>query len=145
MGDMALTRERVLDRGVVGIATRSGGVFYPFRDPPNVDVFSIPEVGWRMSRIPRFGAATMVDYNLAQHSVLVSEFIEEMTGDLSEAYEGLGHDFHEMAAGIGDVVSPVKAQFPAIKAHGERVQSAFAAHWGFLGIRCVRRCTGRMM
>lgn len=95
---------------------------------PNASDIALDDIAWALSRIPRFAGHTITEvvYNVAQHSVYVSELVEElMTSkedfildddvwtavlDISDKpqlfIKALMHDAHE--AYTGDIPSPIK-------------------------------------
>lgn len=112
------------------IETVSGKLVNPANpDPNNIE---LNDIAWSLSRIPRFAGHTIteVPYNVAQHSIYVSELLEKLfkdpgslTGDIEimqAAYrvtvsndsvrtvcaKALLHDAHE--AYFGDIPSPIK-------------------------------------
>jgi hypothetical protein len=54
----------------------------------------------------RFGGHSRVFYSVAQHSVIVSELVEQRGGDAEDAFAALMHDAAE--AYLGDMPHPVK-------------------------------------
>lgn len=70
--------------------------------PP--DAISIRDIAAHLSKICRFAGATQSFYSVAQHSILVSNFMAEW-GPRGQLY-GLLHDAHE--AYTGDIPQPVK-------------------------------------
>ena len=105
-------------------------------DPRPEDIL-LNDIAWATSRIPRFAGHTItqVPYNVAQHSVYVSELLEELLGstngfeldqrtrkaigsivlrgDINEVLiKALLHDAHE--AYTGDIPSPIK-KIPELK------------------------------
>lgn len=104
-------------------------------NPSNPDVASIDlnDIAWALSRMPRFAGHTITEtpYNVAQHSIYVSELLDELlhndvkfTDDQSVldaakrvctssalssrrlVIKALFHDAHE--AYLGDIPSPIK-------------------------------------
>ena len=99
-------------------------------NPTNPDALQIDiqDIGWALSRIPRFAGHTItrLPYNVAQHSVYVAELVEAivngsidtdlfhdsttlpavLVADSSVYLKALLHDAHE--AYTGDIPSPIK-------------------------------------
>ena len=95
---------------------------------PSPDDIDVHDIAWALSRIPRFAGHTIteISYNVAQHSVYVSELVEQLLGNLTIAngdpgiedsvfrikckkstiLKALFHDGHE--AYVGDIPSPIK-------------------------------------
>ena len=99
-------------------------------NPTNPDALQIDihDIGWALSRIPRFAGHTItrLPYNVAQHSVYVAELVEALVDGTIESnlfhdstdypeiivdddtiyMKALLHDAHE--AYTGDIPSPIK-------------------------------------
>lgn len=63
----------------------------------------------QLSHIARFNGSTAFHYSVAQHSVLVADYISEAGGSAYEQLHGLLHDVHEVV--VGDVVTPLKRHY----------------------------------
>ncbi len=59
-----------------------------------------------LSNVCRFGGASRFHYSVAQHSVLVAEFVERAGASPQIVFEALMHDAAE--AYLGDVIRPLK-------------------------------------
>jgi hypothetical protein len=106
----------VADMGVENwISTRSGNLFN-FDEPS----FNIKDIGHALGMTCRFGGHCEYFYSVAEHSILVSEIMEEQGHD---PMEGLLHDACE--AYLGDVVSPLKARLPEYKLIESRIDKVF--------------------
>lgn len=104
---------------------------------PDVETLDIQDIAWALSRISRFAGHTItsIPYNVAQHSVYVSQIVKDLLNDdctfpIPQAIQdaihtvkildigkplilkALLHDAHE--AFIGDIPSPVK-RIPEVK------------------------------
>ena len=112
------------------IETVSGKLVNP--SDPDPDNIELNDIAWSLSRIPRFAGHTITEipYNVAQHSIYVSELLEKLlndpsslTGDIAiiqaarrvamsnesmraVCAKALLHDAHE--AYFGDIPSPIK-------------------------------------
>ena len=108
------------------IETVSGKLVNP--TCPDASSIDINDIAWSLSRIPRFAGHTItgLSFNVPQHSVYVSELVEEiltdsdvadkagfdrfsiveMNGINSVLIKALIHDAHE--AYTGDIPSPIK-------------------------------------
>ncbi len=108
--------EEERDRGFF-IHTYSGKQCWPLDSRPDeIDLISIAHA---LACSTRFNGHTRSPYSIAQHSVLVSRYC-----DPSVALEGLMHDATE--AYIGDIVLPVKCQFPQIEEAEKRLWEIIA-------------------
>jgi hypothetical protein len=92
----------------------------------------------------RFGGHCRVFYSVAQHSVIVSELVEQRGGDAHEAFAALMHDATE--AYLGDMPHPLKHRSPlgaAFKEAEDRLDQAirdrFAIKPGVPAIKLVDR------
>lgn len=90
------------------MTTRSGKIIqFSAPDPADID---IKDIAHALSMLCRFSGNCIKFYSVAQHSVLVSEYLEDETGDLGWAMWGLLHDAPE--AYLGDLISPLKYEMP---------------------------------
>lgn len=84
--------------------TISGRKFFP--TDIKKSEFHICDIAHALSQLNRFGGHARFPYSVAQHSVLVSEIVEELGGHLDTILLGLMHDATE--AYLVDVPSPIK-------------------------------------
>lgn len=84
--------------------TLTGVLFYP-RDPRAADV-RLEDIAHGLAMTCRFGGHTRAFYSVAEHSVRVSELVEELAGSREDIFWGLMHDASE--AYLGDIVWPLK-------------------------------------
>jgi hypothetical protein len=105
------------------LQTVSGRFVNPFEpDPEQLD---IGDIGRALANICRFGGHTRSFYSVAQHSVIVSELVEQRGGDVEDTFAALMHDATE--AYLGDMPHPIKhrsplgAAFKLAEAHLEQV------------------------
>src|SRR6185503_5589264 len=63
-----------------------------------------------LANLSRFGGHTRAFYSVAQHSVIVSQLVEERGGDAEDAFAALMHDATE--AYLGDMPHPIKHRSP---------------------------------
>lgn len=90
--------------------TWQGVRFYPL-DPRPEEVL-LADIAHHLARINRYnGACELEHYSVAEHSVLMSEWLLDEYEDPALAYQGLFHDAPE--AYIGDMVRPLKRNMPA--------------------------------
>ncbi len=93
--------------------TYSGCPFHPM-DPKAEDV-DIVDIAHALSQICRFGGHCDRPYSVADHSLLVSDIVEELEPDnyLAQLW-GLMHDSAE--AYTGDIIRPIKYSSPKVTA-----------------------------
>ena len=72
-------------------------------DPEQLDAGDIARA---LANLSRFGGHTRAFYSVAQHSVIVSQLVEERGGDAEDAFAALMHDATE--AYLGDMPHPIK-------------------------------------
>lgn len=135
------------------IETVSGKIVNP--DNPNVDSIDFLDIAWALSRQPRFAghSITEIPYNVAQHSVYVSELTEKILNgdikiddaavsfaaqrisDVSNEFiiktiiKSLFHDGHE--AYTSDIPSPIKripTLYETLKVIEQKLDEAIYAH-----------------
>jgi uncharacterized protein len=86
------------------LQTVSGRRVNPFDpDPEQID---IGDIGRALANQCRFGGHCRVFYSVAQHSVIVSELVEQRGGDAEDVFAALMHDAAE--AYLGDMPHPLK-------------------------------------
>src|SRR3954447_4059990 len=105
------------------LQTVSGKSFNPFEpDPEQLD---ISDIGRALANVCRFGGHCRSLYSVAQHSVIVSELVEQRGGDVEDVFAALMHDASE--AYLGDMPHPIKhrsALGAAFKAAEEHLEQA---------------------
>ncbi|HKE78409.1 MAG TPA: YfbR-like 5'-deoxynucleotidase [Solirubrobacteraceae bacterium] len=105
------------------LQTVSGRWVNPFDpDPEQLDPDDIARA---LANQCRFGGHCRVFYSVAQHSVIVSELVEQRGGDADEAFAALMHDATE--AYLGDMPHPLKHRSPlgaAFKEAEDRLEQA---------------------
>ncbi len=90
------------------LQTVSGRFVNPFDpDPEQLDPGDIARA---LANICRFGGHCRPFYSVAQHSVIVSELVEQRGGDLEDVFAALMHDAAE--AYLGDMPHPIKHRSP---------------------------------
>ena len=86
------------------LQTVSGRWVNPFDpDPEQLDAGDIARA---LANQCRFGGHSRTFYSVAQHSVIVSELVQERGGDVEDAFAALMHDATE--AYLGDMPHPIK-------------------------------------
>jgi hypothetical protein len=105
------------------LQTVSGRWVNPFDpDPAQLDAGDIARA---LANQCRFGGHSRVFYSVAQHSVIVSELVEQRGGDVEDVFAALMHDASE--AYLGDMPHPLKHRSPlgvAFKAAEEHLEQA---------------------
>src|SRR3954452_5487143 len=126
-GGMSDSEQGTLQPGPY-LQTVSGRRVNPFEpDPEQLD---IDDIARALANQCRFGGHCRVFYSVAQHSVLVSELVEERGGDADDAFAALMHDAAE--AYLGDMPHPLKHRSPlgaAFKAAEDGLETAIRARF----------------
>jgi 5'-deoxynucleotidase YfbR-like HD superfamily hydrolase len=105
------------------LQTVSGRRVNPFDpDPAQLDAGDIARA---LANQCRFGGHSRVFYSVAQHSVIVSQLVEQRGGDTEDSFAALMHDAAE--AYLGDMPHPLKHRSPlgaAFRAAEARLEQA---------------------
>ncbi len=104
------------------IQTYSRAKFWP--KDPCPDEVEIADIAHALSNICRFGGHTREFYSVAQHSVFVSNLLDSVANQR----RGLMHDATE--AYIGDIVRPIKQDWPEYQAVEARLWHAVCERFG---------------
>ena len=107
------------------IQTYTGRAFWPL-DPRSEEVHE-DDISHALAQICRFGGHTKFFYSVAEHCVLVSEWVESVAGPY-DALWGLLHDAPE--AYIGDMVRPIKRLLPKYIEADENLLEVICYKWG---------------
>ena len=111
------------------LQTVSGRRVDPFDpDPSQLDIGDIARA---LGNLCRFGGHSRVFYSVAQHSVIVSELVEQRGGDAEDVFAALMHDASE--AYLGDMPHPIKHRSPlgaAFRAAEEHLEAAIRDRFG---------------
>src|SRR5262245_43911318 len=105
------------------LQTVSGRFVNPF--DPDPEQIEIGDIARALANVCRFGGHCRSFYSVAQHSVIVSELVEQRGGDVEDCFAALMHDATE--AYLGDMPHPIKhrsplgAAFKAAEVHLEGV------------------------
>ena len=110
------------------LQTVSGRWVNPF--DPDPDQLDAGDIARALANQCRFGGPSRVFYSVAQHSVIVSELVEQRGGDAEDVFAALMHDAGE--AYLGDMPHPLKHRSPlgaAFKAAEEHLEQAVRARF----------------
>ena len=111
------------------LQTVSGRFVNPFEpDPEQLDIGDIARA---LANVCRFGGHCRPFYSVAQHSIIVSELVEQRGGDVEDVFAALMHDATE--AYLGDMPHPIKHRSPlgtAFKAAEDHLESVIRARFG---------------
>jgi len=77
---------------------------------PDPEQFDIEDIARALGNLCRFGGHCRDFYSVAQHSVIVSELVEQRGGDVEDVFAALMHDASE--AYLGDMPHPLKHRSP---------------------------------
>jgi hypothetical protein len=73
---------------------------------PELEQLDIEDIARALGNLCRFGGHCRTFYSVAQHSVIVSQLVEERGGDAEDVFAALMHDAAE--AYLGDMPHPLK-------------------------------------
>ena len=110
------------------LQTVSGRWVNPF--DPDPEQLDIGDIARALANQCRFGGHCRVFYSVAQHSVIVSELVEERGGDVEDVFAALMHDASE--AYLGDMPHPLKHRSPlgaAFKDAEDHLEAALRQHF----------------
>ena len=111
------------------LQTVSGRWVNPFDpDPSQLDAGDIARA---LANQCRFGGHSRVFYSVAQHSVIVSQLVEQRSGDVEDVFAALMHDATE--AYLGDMPHPLKHRSPlgaAFKQAEDHLERAIRERFG---------------
>lgn len=82
-------------------------------DHPRPEDVSLYDIAHSLSNIGRWTGRTTHFYSVAQHSVMVLEYVRLLGGSFSAQEQALFHDAHE--AYTGDIPAPLKALLRALE------------------------------
>lgn len=113
-------------RGRYWRQTRSGRQMFPL--DPVAGEFALDDIVWGLANLPRYGGQASKFYSVAEHSVLVSLYVEP-----AYAREGLMHEIDEAVTGV-DMAGPLKAH-PLMKPFRDMCDAITEAGFEQFGIR----------
>jgi 5'-deoxynucleotidase YfbR-like HD superfamily hydrolase len=121
------------------LQTVSGRFVNPFEpDPEQLDIGDIARA---LANVCRFGGHCRSFYSVAQHSVIVSELVEERGGDVEDVFAALMHDATE--AYLGDMPHPIKHRSPlgaAFKVAEDQLDAVLKEHFNIRpGVKEIKR------
>jgi uncharacterized protein len=90
------------------LQTVSGRWVNPF--DPDQSQLDAGDIARALANVCRFGGHARSFYSVAQHSVIVSELVEQRGGDAEDVFAALMHDATE--AYLGDMPHPLKHRSP---------------------------------
>jgi hypothetical protein len=90
-----------------------GTAHYPF--DPRPEEVSVEAIAHHLSNLCRYNGGTKWFYPVAQHSVLITRWLQAERYHPIVQMHGLHHDDPEGLSGFGDVCGPVKDEAPLIK------------------------------
>lgn len=103
------------------LQTYTGKAFYP--TAPHVNDVDILDIAHALSLQCRYNGHSKFFYSVAEHSVLISDFVSR-----ENALWGLLHDGTEPY--VGDMIRPLKLQLPAFREIEDAVEVVIAAKFG---------------
>src|SRR5918997_350860 len=125
------------------LQTVSGRWVNPF--DPEPDQLDAGDIARALANQCRFGGHSRVFYSVAQHSVIVSELVEERGGDVEDVFAALMHDATE--AYLGDMPHPLKHRSPlgaAFKQAEDHLELAIRERFGIKpDVQALERPGGR--
>lgn len=87
------------------------------------------EIAWALSRLCRYNGHTRRFYTVAEHCVLMADWVARQPGATAcDVLTALHHDDAEHI--IGDLPRPIKVKMPQFKALEERLDQAVALRFG---------------
>ena len=111
---------------------------------PDPEQFDIEDIARALGNLCRFGGHCRTFYSVAQHSVIVSQLVEERGGDAEDVFAALMHDAAE--AYLGDMPHPLKhrsALGAAFKEAERELEAAIEAHFAIKAdvpeVKCADR------
>lgn len=108
------------------IETVSGIAFFPFR--PTAAMVSIEDIAHALSSTCRWNGHTTQFYSVAEHSILMSDYLRGRGHSKETCLTALLHDAAE--AYVSDVPGPIKPHFPGFKEMEEGIDRAVAKKFG---------------
>jgi len=106
-----LNLDQANERGDAWIATYTGGRFWPLA--PQADDVHPTDIAHALAMTCRYGGHVAQFYSVAEHSVLVSQWLEREGASRDVQLIGLLHDAAE--AYLPDVAKPIKPQMPEFR------------------------------
>lgn len=89
------------------------------------------DIAHSLSRLCRYNGHTQRHYSVAEHTIVIADFVERRGGSAKDCLTALHHDSPEFV--LGDIIRPVKSTAPDLKVLDETVSRAvafrFKTHW----------------
>lgn len=105
--------------------TFTGRAFYPL--DPRVEDIDPEDIAHALSMLCRYNGQTKFFYSVAEHCVLMSEWVESVAGPY-DALWTLLHDASE--AYMGDMVRPLKRSMPSYRAAEDNLMAFICTRFG---------------
>lgn len=95
--------------------------------PVTEDMIDIEDIAHSLSMQCRYAGHTLRFYSVAEHCIIIADYIAERTGDYQHALAGLLHDASE--AYLVDVPKPVKVCLTGYREIEQQVEETIAKKW----------------
>lgn len=110
------------------IKTFTGRRFHPAASEPD---FALDDIAHALAMTVRYNGHCTDFYSVAEHAVLVSKIVEDMTNDPQLAFEALHHDDTE--AYLSDVPAPFKEVLPDYRRFDKELEIKLRTFWDLPG------------
>jgi len=103
----------------------SGLPFYFGAEPPQLaSMMLVEDIAQSLSRLCRYNGHTKRHYSVAEHCILMADYVDRQGGSALDCLTALHHDDAEYI--IGDLPRPVKYKMPQFKELETRLDEAVA-------------------
>lgn len=107
----------------------SGLPFYFGAEPPQLaSMMLVEDIAQSLSRLCRYNGHTKRHYSVAEHCILMADYVDRQGGSALDCLTALHHDDAEYI--IGDLPRPVKYKMPQFKELEARLDEAVAIRFG---------------
>lgn len=111
------------------IELATGTAFYFNRTPHRMsERIFIQDIAHSISRLCRYNGHTHRFYSVAEHSLIMSEYVERLGGSAIDCLTALHHDDAEYI--IGDLPRPIKNRMSQFKELEEKIDHAVSLRFG---------------